>query len=406
MQILKPSRVVFTNKTRIIKQLDKLKNINANNTRSSIPPPISDVITVKVADEQPINIPIENIYVKDNYNKLKHMEENIMAKGLDVGTAFLAVAEKGDNNELNIRSIRDAFIDLEQGDFVDSMLSQTGVNYIKRNETIYVVGDEAIELSSVFNKAARRPLAKGVINPKDKESLVIIKILLEKLIGSGSGNIYYSVPAKPVDADYDIVYHEGEFKKILGELGYNAEPINEGLAVIYSELEKENYTGIGISWGAGMTNVCFSYLAIPIFSFSISRSGDWIDNEVAQSTNVPISKVCLLKEQKLDLGSLTDDRVLTALQIVYENLITYVIKHIKRQFDNSPNLPSLIKPIPIVISGGTSMPKGFIEKFTAIWNKYEFPMEVSEIRQCKEPLYAVAKGALRVALAKESKVQS
>jgi hypothetical protein len=287
------------------------------------------------------------------------------------------------------------------------MLTQTGVNYVKRNDTIYVVGNEAIELSSVFKKSARRPLAKGVINPKDKEALTIIKILLENLIGAGSGEmLYYSVPAKPVDADYDTVYHEGEFKKVLEELGYKAQSVNEGLAVIYSELEKENYTGIAASFGAGMVNICFSYLSIPIFEFSISRSGDWIDNEVSQSTDTPSSKVCMVKESKLDLMAVTDDRILSALQIVYENLINYVIKHIKRQFELSENLPSLTRPIPFVISGGTSMPKGFIDKFKEVWARYEFPCEISEVRHCKEPLYAVAKGALRVALAKEAKAKA
>lgn len=385
MQLLKPNRVTYTTKTKLRNQLQKLNNKTSKNTIT--PEIINDIQTILN------NIPKQII----------PMEVNTMAKGLDIGTAFLVVSEKGENKEVNIRSIRDAFIDLDQGDLVEDMLTQSGVKYIKKNDITYVVGDEAIELASVFNKSARRPLAKGVINPKDKEALSIIKILLEKLIGAGTGNVYYSIPAKPVDADYDIVYHEGEFKKLIEEFGYKATSINEGLAVIYSELENDNYTGIGISFGAGMCNVCFSYLSIPIFSFSISRSGDWIDNEVAQATNTPIPKVCLMKEQKLNLVTPTEDRILQSLQIVYENLITYIIKQLKKQFDNTENLPSLIKPIPVVISGGTSMPTGFIEKFKEVWAKYEFPMEVSEIRHCSEPLYAVAKGALRLALAKEAK---
>ena len=53
--------------------------------------------------------------------------------------------------------------------------------------------------------------------------------------------------------------------------------INEGLAVVFSELEDENFTGIGISCGGGMCNVALAYLSIPSIMFSIPKGGDFID---------------------------------------------------------------------------------------------------------------------------------
>lgn len=323
-----------------------------------------------------------------------------MAKGIDIGTAFIGVAELV-SDEIIVKIMRDGFFEIEATHFFESMMNQAKVKYIKKGNLLYVVGDEAIEFASVFNKSARRPLAKGVLNPQDKEALPIMRILLDRLIGKGSGLAYFSIPSKPVDADYDIGYHEGMFKKLITELGYTSESINEGLAVIYSELESENFTGIGISCGAGLINVCFAYMSIPVFSFSVSRAGDWCDEEVSRATNTPTSRVCLAKERNLVLNEPTDDRILVALQIVYENLFTYVIKHIRQQFSLAESLPNITRSIPIIVAGGTSMPKGFEELFLKIWNTIEFPIEISEIRRCTEPLHAVAKGALRVALAKE-----
>ena len=60
-------------------------------------------------------------------------------------------------------------------------------------------------------------------------------------------------------------------------LGYKAVAINEGLAVIFSELEDQNFTGIGISCGGGMCNVTLAYLSIPSIMFSITKGGDFID---------------------------------------------------------------------------------------------------------------------------------
>ena len=64
---------------------------------------------------------------------------------------------------------------------------------------------------------------------------------------------------------------------MLDELGYEATSINEGLAVVYGELEDSNYTGIGISCGGGLCNVCLAYLSVPVLSFSIPKAGDYID---------------------------------------------------------------------------------------------------------------------------------
>ena len=51
-------------------------------------------------------------------------------------------------------------------------------------------------------------------------------------------------------------------------------------------------------------------------------------------------------------------------------------------------------PIPIVVSGGTSLPEGFVTLFKQVIMKNELPFEVSEIRRAKNPLSAVANGLL------------
>src|SRR3712207_9023027 len=45
----------------------------------------------------------------------------------------------------------------------------------------------------------------------------------------------------------------------------------------FSELQEENFTGIGISFGGGMCNVSVSFMSIPMITFSVPKSGDYID---------------------------------------------------------------------------------------------------------------------------------
>lgn len=106
---------------------------------------------------------------------------------------------------------------------------------------------------------------------------------------------------KKFDAEFDVLYHQQIIQGILSDLGYTPRPMNEGLAVIFSELAKENFTGLGLSFGGGMVNVCLANLSVPLISFSIARGGDWIDKQVARVVNEPISIITSFKESSLDL---------------------------------------------------------------------------------------------------------
>jgi hypothetical protein len=92
------------------------------------------------------------------------------------------------------------------------------------------------------------------------------------------GKLCFTVPAAPLGAEDNLTYHEAMLRQVLSDLGYDTTTINEGLAVVYAEMESTNYTGIGISCGGGLCNVCLSYLTVPILSFSILKAGDFIDS--------------------------------------------------------------------------------------------------------------------------------
>jgi len=55
--------------------------------------------------------------------------------------------------------------------------------------------------------------------------------------------------------------------------------------------------------------------------------------------------------------------------------------------------------VPVVLCGGTAMPKGFAERFTAYLRADDFPVRISEVRMSSDPLNATARGALMAALA-------
>jgi hypothetical protein len=54
--------------------------------------------------------------------------------------------------------------------------------------------------------------------------------------------------------------------------------------------------------------------------------------------------------------------------------------------------------VPLVLSGGSVMPKGFLDRFVNVLQAAEFPVRLSDVRLSPDPLNSTARGALMAAL--------
>jgi len=181
-------------------------------------------------------------------------------------------------------------------------------------------------------------------------------------------------------------------------LGNEPESINEGLAVVLSELAGTNYTGIGISMGGGMCNICFSYLSVPVITYSIRKGGDYIDAMVGRSVGEPPTKIKVIKEDELNLSIEPRNRIEIGLNVYYDDLFSTLVQSMHQAFGTSDRIPKLPKAIPIMLSGGTVLPRGSRERFKKALDKIRFPMKISDILVAKRPLLATANGALVMAM--------
>jgi len=119
---------------------------------------------------------------------------------------------------------------------------------------------------------------------------------------------------------------------------------------------------------------------------------------VSKSIGESTSKVKMIKEEHLDLSKNASGRITTAFSIFYDELIAMVIESFTQVMDSSSKIPRISKALPIVVSGGTSMPKGFEQRFASALSKRPLPLRISEVRTVKEPLYTTAKGAMTMAI--------
>jgi hypothetical protein len=111
------------------------------------------------------------------------------------------------------------------------------------------------------------------------------------------------------------------------------------------------------------------------------------------------AQMCALKEAGIDLVTQSTQPE-EALALYYKAMIEFSLDQVASHFVAQTGKITLPKPIPIIVSGGTSQAGGFLDFFNKVWakKKRKFPIEISEVRAAKDPLNAVAFGMLVQAL--------
>ncbi len=322
------------------------------------------------------------------------------AVGLDIGTSRIVVADGTPGRET--RSQLNAFVAVPSSEMAENVLRQRNMVYERNCKNLYVYGNDSDFFASFLNTDARRPMRDGLLNPHEDQSQHIMQLIIQRLVPRArkGETLFFSVPGKGEGVNGKLVYHEAVLRSFLQSLGYTAKGLNEGQAVVFSELQDENFTGIGISFGGGMCNVSVSFMSMPMITFSVPKGGDYIDRNVAEVMGESnTTKVRLFKEEKLDLSRPPKDEMTGALHIFYEDLMRTLIDRLRSEFARSGQLPKVDRPMTVVLAGGTARPAGFHQKFEQLLRaEGDFPVPLSEVRMASDPLTATARGCYIAAL--------
>ena len=186
-----------------------------------------------------------------------------MAKGLDCGTSYYITA-----TENSIKKQRNVFLTVD-GDAaqVKRMLKRQRIPFVEKAGKVHIVGQHAFNYAQIFSTTElKRPMSQGLLNPKEKDALPVLNAIIGELVGKAKKGetCVYCIPAKPIDQTREVSYHEDVLKQIIETYGYNVKVIEESVALAYEGLVDNDLTGIAISMGAGMCNVCVMYQGMSI----------------------------------------------------------------------------------------------------------------------------------------------
>jgi len=324
--------------------------------------------------------------------------------GFDAGTYNLVTCQRDENKNFVHKKEVNAFLEFPlENRFVFNMMKNAGVPLVERDDIAYALGQKAVDMAYTMSALnLKRPMKDGCVNPSEIHAFQILKIMVHSLLDNVSRDketLYYSVPANAINEETDADYHgkvlEAIFKAFKDESGYtiNANPINEGLALVYAELGKKAYTGIGISFGAGMVNLCFSIYSAPVFSFSLVNSGDWIDKKAAKAVS---ETPTFINKEKRNIDLIKEPRTLIerAIQTQYRIMMEKTATGIKEGLAGAGKKARTDDPIDIVIAGGSSLPNGFDTLFNDVIKQTKLPIKIGKIIRPTDPLYSVSRGCL------------
>lgn len=326
--------------------------------------------------------------------------------GLDIGTNLIVAGISEDGKDPIFRSQRDCFYKIKPKTEVNrssikTSLDKRQVSYIvDENGHFVIVGQDSLNIATERNDTTQRPMSKGVISPKEKASLPMLKLIIKTLIEEGKkgDKCIYSVPAEPIDESFDILFHKEMMGMYIGQMGYIASPINEAFAIALSELLDEGLSGMCISLGAGTINVAIIHEGDPLVEFCLTRAGDYIDQSVARALDVSTSIVQMEKEAGTNLYN-PSTKIMEAIAVYYGSVINYTIQNISYELEKrEKSLPKFKDPIPVVLAGGLSLATGFVKRVDKAIKLVNLPMEIGSVRRAENPLFSVANGALLAAM--------
>lgn len=327
--------------------------------------------------------------------------------GFDCGTYNLVCCSRDKERNFSYKREVNAFLELPlENRFVFNMMKTAGVPLIEREKVAYALGEAAVNMTYTMSALElKRPMIHGCVNPKEKDAFQIMSIMMHSLIDNVKKDgevLYYCVPSNAINQDTDADYHQrildAIFKAYRNETGYkvDAHPINEALALVYAELSQKAFTGIAMSFGGGMINVCYAMYGNPAFKFAIVNSGDWIDRQAAKATGESISFINKEKT-KIDLTKQPANLVERAIHTQYRLMIEHTVTGLKQGFSDVTKTVRTDAPVDVVIAGGTSSPNGFGELFRETISQADLPIKIGTIIKPSDPLYSVSRGCLLAA---------
>ncbi len=106
----------------------------------------------------------------------------LTALGLDVGTSRIVAAQRQDK-DIQFDTQLNAFVTIPFSKLTQGVLKKERIPHLVQDSEITVYGDESERFANLFHKETRRPMLRGILNPDETGSLMLVR----QIAGAGDG---------------------------------------------------------------------------------------------------------------------------------------------------------------------------------------------------------------------------
>lgn len=330
-----------------------------------------------------------------------------MSIALDFGAhTFRSLRREG--TQAIARQSRAAYALLPDSDTPRRLLDRAGVSYAECDGNLVLIGDAAEEFARFLQVPCVNLLHGGRVPEGDPIGRQIIAILVDALLpvpGSDSEICCYTQAQLNLQARVEMSDPAALLERLIRLRGYIPQALPAGMALVLAEMVRESFTGIGLNWGAASCEISVAHCGKEVFSCSIPRGGQWIDEQIARESGLhcwdsfgnkllDCDRSARLKEafEPSVLSPQTRDEERIAR--LFQDQTQHIVREAARLFATEPRLADLPRRLHLVCGGGSTRIPGFCELLQQQLEQAQFPFAIDSIRPAADVAYGTARGCL------------
>jgi len=250
---------------------------------------------------------------------------------------------------------------------------------------------------------------EGAIPADDPPARQLLNSILESFLPVPKEEGEICVVNVPSNNTHKSTFEKREHNEFLLRLielrGYQPLMCNQSKALIVSELAKESFTGIGITFGASSVEASFVNRGVEYVNCSHHQAGNWIDEMMAEKLgnfqyddkgnrflNTEASRkwkeslegtsLKTHKKRENILGELCGQILDQAVQMIKQEIAPVILEN------------HFHSPMILVISGNSAKIPGFGKLLKEKIDQAELPVEINRVKLAIDSEYTVARGLL------------
>ncbi|WP_437188172.1 hypothetical protein SH668x_001602 [Planctomicrobium sp. SH668] len=331
-----------------------------------------------------------------------------MTAALDFGTDEFRSLRREDQ-QLIARRLPAVYTVVDDTPANRKALEQTLYPYAIADQSLIVIGDAAVKVSTLMSRPLIPLFNRGKIAEQDAISRQVCAWLIELLLPANPGapkHCSISLPKmNPTDNTQSAQDWSGKFLEHVVQLqGYQTEVLSQGTALSLAEMNQNEFTGIALVIGADSVQFELMRQSKPVLNVRYPKGTQHLVEQFAHA-----HKKYLWDHEGnsyLDLASVmnwmqTGDISLSAPQLnqevwlrdAYAELLisTFIAAKHKLHFCNDPILK---RPLQMVVSGGSMQLHGLLDLTGEVLKMCDLPVQIHTVRTASFEPYSVARGLL------------